>query len=36
LENISHTPSGEASISIMGPASLKFFTYWHAGYRSGP
>ena len=36
LENISHTQAGEASIPYMGPASRKFFDYWHSSYGAGP
>jgi hypothetical protein len=31
LENIANTSVGEASAQIMGPASRKYFEFWHAG-----
>ena len=30
LENIASTNVGEASIRFMGPASRKYFEFWHA------
>ena len=32
LENISCTQAGEAGRHLMGPASLRFFMFWHAAY----
>lgn len=30
LENIAQTPVGQASVPFMGPASLRYFEFWHA------
>ena len=33
LESIACTDAGDASHAMMGPASLKFFDYWHSPYQ---